>query len=110
MSVHLSPVRWFVTTCFVNFGESNAVKEVKKRADHVAIMVDDRVPEEEVGHGRRDLGPAVVLDDEVRYPRCGGEFRRPLLWDAEVDVRDPRRTDLEALAEELALGIDCRGG
>ena len=76
------------------------------KTHHVAVVVDDGVPEQEVGHGRRDLGPAVVLDDEVRYPRDGSRVRGPLFRDTQVDVRDARRADLEALAEELALRVD----
>ena len=75
---------------------------------HVAVVVDGGRAEDEAGHVRGDLLPAVVLDDPALRdaPLVRGVPGAALGGDEEVRVGDAGGANLERLARELVLGVD----
>ena len=76
--------------------------------DHVTIVVDCRLTENEAGDVRRDLLPAVVLHDSslaVGALRLR-VVRRAFLGQEQLSMRNTCRPDLERLPHELVLRVD----
>ena len=77
-----------------------------RKTDHLTEMIDDRITKQEIRNGGRHFRPRIMLNDHSREHRCGRKIRRPLLRNAQMNMRDSDRRNFERLPLERRFRID----